>query len=29
MSQRLDGVRDANRGRGSLHAIHSSEEPYA
>ena len=23
MSRRLDGVRDANRGRGSLHAIHS------
>ena len=29
MSQRLDGVREAARGLGSLHAIHPSEEPYA
>jgi hypothetical protein len=29
MCQCLDGVRDANRRLGSLHAIHPSEEPYA
>jgi hypothetical protein len=25
----LDGVREANRSLGSVHAIHPSEEPYA
>jgi hypothetical protein len=29
MSQRLDGVREANRGLICSYTIHPSEEPYA